>query len=553
MKQSMFVFSMFYIFWISNTDLHASCAAGNCSNGKGTYLFADGSKYTGTFLGGQPHGKGQYNLPDGSIYFGEMYNGSMHGIGKLTNRNGDVFIGDFIKNQINGKGRIKYSNGDMYFGTWRDGKPNGKGIYTFSGGHNYEGEMYEGNFQGQGKMTHTDGSYYEGTWAQNKKHGSGKEYSNGILKSVKYNMNVIDGGENMVTITTKSQSNSTTYLNCNDQYCHQVLGTLRYSDGSVYHGEFKYGKGEGKGTCMYASGDKYVGEWKNHFPHGTGTMTFAQGNTYTGVWNYGKPIKKTIIESTPTYHTQPVIANKKADGQTKIYALVIGVATYTHMPSLKYTDDDAYQLYAFLKSPEGGALPDDHIKIMIDEAVTYKSVLQELANLSAKADGDDVIMLYMSGHGLDGAYVPSDFDGYKNQIPYDKILQLLDQSSAKHKLFITDACHSGSMLASARSAYNVSLDNFYDAYSESSGGTAIITSSKKEEVSLEYGGLRQGVFSHFLIKGLKGYADYNKDKLINVSELYNYTSTHVKNYTLGMQHPSITGNYDSNMPVGMVR
>ena len=45
------------------------------------------------------------------------------------------------------------------------------------------------------------------------------------------------------------------------------------------------------------------------------------------------------------------------------------------MPVLRYTDDDAYQMYAFFKSPEGGALDDEHIRILINEAsyqIEYK-------------------------------------------------------------------------------------------------------------------------------------------------------------------------------------
>jgi len=162
-------------------------------------------------------------------------------------------------------------------------------------------------------------------------------------------------------------------------------------------------------------------------------------------------------------------------------------------------------------------------------------------------------MLYMSGHGLDGAYVPSDFDGYKNQIPYEDILDVLNTSSAKHKFFITDACHSGSMIASARTPLNVAIENFYSAYNTTNGGTAVMMSSKKEEVSLEYGNLRQGIFSHFLIKGLKGSADRNGDKMINITELYNFVSASVKSYTANAQNPTIMGDYDKSMPVGMVR
>ena len=55
------------------------------------------------------------------------------------------------------------------------------------------------------------------------------------------------------------------------------------------------------------------------------------------------------------------------DDEVKVWAVVVGIGRYTTMPVLKYTDDDAYHIYAFLKSPEGGALPDSQIRLLIDE------------------------------------------------------------------------------------------------------------------------------------------------------------------------------------------
>lgn len=540
-------------------NLQANCISGNCSNGKGTYLFKDGSKYNGSFLKGKAHGQGTYYHKDGTYYTGAFIQGVKHGLGKLTFISKEVYTGNFVNGIIAGKGKMTYRNGDIYTGDWTNGKSSGKGKYIFIDGDVYEGDFVNGLFNGQGKLTRSDGSYYDGEWQNSKKHGVGITYSSGRKMKVYYENNTLIRDEAInsdVVITSNSPTTQTTtkILDCNKEYCHNTLGSLKYKDGSVYTGEFINGKGEGNGKCKYANGDKYEGGWKNHAPHGQGIMHFAKGTIYAAIWDNGVP-KQKIASTSP-----PIIAQEtkttpinKTDKKTKIYALIAGVASYNHMPSLKYTDDDAYQLYAFLKSPEGGAIPDDNIKIIIDEAVTRKSLLQELHNISAKADADDVVLIYLSGHGLDGAYVPSDFDGHKNQVSYSDILETLDNSAAKHKLFITDACHSGSMVASARTPYNVALENFYSAYSAVDGGTAIMMSSKKEEVSLEYGGLRQGVFSHFLIKGLKGPADTNNDKLITISELYNYVSINVKSYTANAQNPSIIGDFDKEMPVGWVR
>jgi len=94
---------------------------------------------------------------------------------------------------------------------------------------------------------------------------------------------------------------------------------------------------------------------------------------------------------------------------------------------------------------------------------------------------------------------------------------------------------------------------FYTSLRESAGGTAFLLSSKQEEVSLESQGLRQGLFSHYVIKGLKGAADVNKNKIVTIKELYDYVYQNVKEYSQSAQTPTIAGNYDPNMPVGNVR
>ena len=129
---------------------------------------------------------------------------------------------------------------------------------------------------------------------------------------------------------------------------------------------------------------------------------------------------------------------------------------------------------------------------------------------------------------------------------------MFNKSKAKHKICYADACHSGSLLA-AKSAFASSLIYFYDELDKSSGGTAFMMSSKSKEFSLEDGGLRQGIFSHFLIRGLKGEADLNKNKTITVKELFDWVYTKVREYTGLAQTPMIAGDYDEKMPVGFIR
>jgi len=57
------------------------CIEGDCINGKGTYLFANGDKYVGEWRDGKEHGQGTKIYPGGAKYVGEFRNGSIHGLG----------------------------------------------------------------------------------------------------------------------------------------------------------------------------------------------------------------------------------------------------------------------------------------------------------------------------------------------------------------------------------------------------------------------------------------------------------------------------------------
>jgi hypothetical protein len=66
-------------------------------------------------------------------------------------------------------------------------------------------------------------------------------------------------------------------------------GTFKYADGSVYEGEFRGGRREGRGAMTFAQdGSTFVGEWKAGKQHGGGTFTGkVYGDVYRGEWREG--------------------------------------------------------------------------------------------------------------------------------------------------------------------------------------------------------------------------------------------------------------------------
>jgi len=433
----------------------------------------------------------------------------VNGSGTLVTQSGDVYSGIFKNRQLNGEGKWKSRHGDKYRGHFVNGKSKGK--YTFKSGDSYIGEWRYGKMHGHGTYYYATGGMQEG------------EYVDGKLVVQKMETQEPDYDYTFNEGKITSWDNVT--KDCTRKGCHNELGIFYYGDGA-----------------------RYV-----HSPDGKGILTFASGRKHAAIWELGIP-KEQLLDDYDYVSEVKKSETVEYDDEIDVYALVVGVASYAHMPSLKYTDDDAYQLYAFLKSPEGGAIPNENIKVLVDDVATKNNILMSMEQLFSKADANDVVMLYMSGHGLEGSFIPSDFDGFKNQLSYNSINEILDQSQAKHKLLIADACHSGSLVGTRGSNYAPALNNYYNILENlESGGTAMLLSSAAKELSLEYSGLRQGVFTHFLMNGLRGSADTDENKVVTISELYAYMYDEVRSYTQNAQSPILTGSYNRSMPVAVIR
>ena len=399
-------------------------------------------------------------------------------------------------NCYNGKGKFKYANQAVYEGNFSNGHPNGKGILIYS-----------------------NGNRYDGYWEAGKKSG---------------------------------------------------MGTLQFTNGASYHGHFLNNYMDGQGRYTFKDGSVFEGIFSEDRPNGKGTLTHPDGSRISGIWKDGK-LQEASLESEhikessshskqtstspvdpPQSHTRPSESMPAQVGNVNIYAVIVGVSRYDSFETLKYTDDDAYRLYAFLRSPEGGAVPDDHIHILIDESATKENILSAMETVAGKADENDVIICYMAGHGLEGYFLPMDSDGYRKRVSYLSLKNYLSESKAKQKLFMIDACYSGSLLAS-RTPNLTQMQNFYRQIAESDGGTAFLLSSKETEYSKESSGLRQGVFSYFLIEGMKGKADTNQDHIVTIDELYQYIRSGVRSYTKNQQNPLLAGQFQPDLPVSWVR
>ncbi len=260
----------------------------------------------------------------------------------------------------------------------------------------------------------------------------------------------------------------------------------------------------------------------------------------------------------------------------KLWAVVVGVSKYAvDKLDLRYADDDAQTFARFLASPEGGSIPEERLFMHIDEDADHTSVHETIKNVFSSAGKEDGIIFYFSGHGSPSAFVLHDYgkpsvymengqamqavSKTKGLLSHRYLNYMIDNSNAKYKYCIIDACHSASMLETkSKSIAELSqLKSFYAELDKTRSGSVYILSSMEDEVSYENRvsqvNLRGGYFTYFLIKGIRGEADYNGDRIVTVVEAFDYCKKGVMAVTKEKQNPAISGQYSFNMPIGVVR
>jgi hypothetical protein len=409
-----------------------------------------------------------------------------------------------------------YSNVNAFVGCLSGNCYEGYGVYIYPSGGRYEGDFQRANPNGKGKLQFPNGDVYVGEWVNSYRQGVGKMF---------------------------------------------------YHNGDLYEGGFVYSKFHGIGKYTFFVGGNYQGSWQMGAQHGFGIMNNPDGTSYEGSFVAGKkegvgkltlPDGKITIGvwennqlTTSSSKSAPTSIKVETIKIPKIRALIIGVSDYNEMKKLEFSDDDAQHIFDFLQSEAGGSVPLSQIILLKDQQATYKNVIGAANQLFSKANPEDLILFYFSGHGLPGAFLPVDSDGVMHRINHEEVKSLLLHSPAKHKLVFADACHSGSFRSMSENESYTHL--LYESLAESSGGLGLLLSSRSEEFSHEFDGIKSGVFSHFLIRGLTGEAEKDKDGLVSVNELFNYVFEQVRWFTQNKQSPVLYGGIDKNMPVSVIR
>lgn len=264
--------------------------------------------------------------------------------------------------------------------------------------------------------------------------------------------------------------------------------------------------------------------------------------------------------------------------QAKRYALVIGITGYSGFPQnlkLNYADDDAQMFYDFIQTPEGGQFPRLNIRLLLNQDATQRRIVEEINWLHKRVGTDDIVYIFFSGHGvvddLGLAYfMPVNADpklpeelGFRA----DRFVELLRlKINSKFMILFLDACHAGSAFNSglAKGPSSDITAAFNKAWEEAFKGKEALSmaflSAGSNQRSFEDPQLGHGIFTWYLVEGMKGLADRtgigDKDGVVTAGELYRYVldkvEAHSQNKFGITQSPTKSPEFTPSYPFAVI-
>jgi hypothetical protein len=261
------------------------------------------------------------------------------------------------------------------------------------------------------------------------------------------------------------------------------------------------------------------------------------------------------------------------------WAVVVGVGRYDspQIARLRYAVDDAEAVARALwevagYKPENVVLLTDRS----DRKPTLRNLKWALGTFLARSAGKgDTVVIYFAGHGApevdvsgkerDGLakyLVPVDAepdDLYATGLPMEEFETIFNRIEAERVVVFLDACYSGSAggrTFSSRRTRALGVDEAFLERLARAKGRAIVTASRAAEVAVELPEIGHGLFTYYLLEGLRGGADLDRDGIVTLQELYQHVEQQVSRHSRRVgasQHPVMKGELEGQLPLLRLR
>lgn len=231
--------------------------------------------------------------------------------------------------------------------------------------------------------------------------------------------------------------------------------------------------------------------------------------------------------------------NIKPEYQYNRWGLIIGMEKNLHLPEVVYAKKDALIVKDYLTRILG--VPEGNIVTILDDQAT-NAQLESYINqyFPPNIQKDSILYVYFVGHGLTGLKNGEPYlllkEGDPKAVeatgyPLKKFYKELDSLKNSMTYVFLDTCFSGS--ASRKAEWLLPKTETKSSVSKSisidSKKVISIHAATDSQINKAYHAMQHGLFTYYLLRGIRGEADTNSDNTISVKEVYSYVFQNVLN------------------------
>lgn len=219
------------------------------------------------------------------------------------------------------------------------------------------------------------------------------------------------------------------------------------------------------------------------------------------------------------------------------WGLIIGIENYNRLPKVEFARKDALIVRDYFTRILG--VPEENIISLIDADATKAQIEGYLKKYIPKNVGKDATLyVYFAGHGMPGTnrgepyLVPYDADTrFIEQTGYKLIsfYQDLNQIKLNRVYVFLDSCFSGVASRAADMLIKGARPAMFHMEKVQTPSSHIISfnASSSGEISNALPEKGHGLFTYYLLRGMRGEADTNDDGWSSIKELYGYVHRNV--------------------------
>ena len=261
--------------------------------------------------------------------------------------------------------------------------------------------------------------------------------------------------------------------------------------------------------------------------------------SYPGEWQVKAYMDDDLIISLPFSLVLTDLENigEAQKPNPKDWALVIGIEEYGSLPRVIYAKSDALVMRLYFHKLLG--VPEENIITLINKDATKAKIEGFIRYyLPANVSSETTLYIYYAGHGA-----PDISKGEPYLVPYDGDTRFLEQSAynlktfyedlnklkVKRVLIFIDSCFSGVAARSSdmlEKGARLALSHVQNV-SIASEKVISISATNEAQVSNSYEEKKHGLFTYYLLNGMRGAASSDEDKSVSIKELYAYVLNNV--------------------------